>query len=128
MFSQVCVILFTGGCMVARGRVWLLGGMHGCQGVGMHGCLGACVVAGGTYVVAIGHAWLLDGHAWLLGGMGGICGCWGGGGGGHGWFLGGGAWLLGGMHGCWCEAFSVVFMVCLQGNYTGCNLLGYFTQ
>ena len=55
MFSQVCVILFTGGvCMVAGRCAWLLGGMHGCWG--------ACMEKGG--------------HAWKRGGMhgkGGAC-------------------------------------------------------
>ena len=39
--------------MVARGRVWLLGGMHGCQG--------ACMVAGGACMVVGGCAWLTGG-------------------------------------------------------------------
>ena len=38
--------------MVARGRAWLLGGMHGCGG---HAWLwGACMVAWGACVVAGG--------------------------------------------------------------------------
>ena len=45
--------------MVARGHVWLPGGMHGCQG--------ACVVAGGP-------VWLLGGHEWLPEGMRGCQG------------------------------------------------------
>ena len=79
-----------GACMVAGRHAWLLGGMHGCQGMCMvvrsvHGCRrGACVVVGGTCMVAEG--W----HAWFLGGM---CGC-----GGHVWLGGvcgwGHAWLL----------------------------------
>ena len=72
MFSQACVILFTGGgavrgcwggacmvagreaCMVAGGCVWLPGGMHGCWGHawllgGMHGERGACMANGGVW-------------------------------------------------------------------------------
>ena len=82
MFSQACVILFTGGGhawllgvvstrMVARGacvvggHVWLPGGMHGYWG--------ACVVVGGVHgcwggVWLLGDAWLPGGHAWLPGG------------------------------------------------------------
>ena len=81
VFSQACVILFTGGCVCLLGGAWLPGGVCGCWG-GMCGCRG--------------HVWLpgiegmhgcLGEHAWLLGG---VCGCEG-----H-------AWLPGGdMHGCW---------------------------
>ena len=71
MFLQLSVILSTGWCVVARGHVWLLGGMCGCRG--------ACVAARGL-------AWLLGGHAWLLGGL---CSCWG---------VGMCGW--GGVHGC----------------------------
>ena len=73
-----------GGCVVAGGRAWLLGGVHGCQG--------SCVVARGMHGYWGGmHG--CRGHAWLLGG---ICGCQG-----HVWFAG---WDMcgcqGGMHGC----------------------------
>ena len=104
MFSQACVILFTGGgrawllgvCVAAGGCAWLPGGVHGCQGVcvvagghawlprGMCGCWGACMVAGW-------HVWLPGGmcdcwgHAWLLG----VCGCW------------GACMVARGLHGCW---------------------------
>ena len=58
MFSQVCVILFTGGvCMVAGGHAWLLGGMRGCWW-GHAWQRGACMEKGG--------------HAWQRGGMCGI--------------------------------------------------------
>ena len=53
-----------------RGCAWLLGGIHGCQGV--------CMVAGGVCMVA-------RGRVWLPGGVHGCQGC---------------AWLPGGMHGC----------------------------
>ena len=79
-----------GACMVDRGHVWLLGGMHGSQGV--------CMVAGGC-------VWLLGGHAWLLGGMHGKGACMAKGG--HAWQKGGGmhgkgrghVWQKGGMCG-----------------------------
>ena len=57
-----------GACMVARGRVWLQGGM---VARGMHGCQGSCVVAKGC-------AWLVEGmcmirrdtvNEWLVGGV-----------------------------------------------------------
>ena len=58
-----------GGCMVARGHVWLPGGVHGCLGHawlpgGVHGCQGACMVAPG--VEGMCGCW--GGHAWLPGG------------------------------------------------------------
>ena len=40
-----------GACMVVKGHVWLLGGMHGFQGVYLWG-----------------GAWLWGGHVWLQGG------------------------------------------------------------
>ena len=93
MFSQACVILFTGGL------AWLLEGVHGCRGVcvvggGMRGCWGACMVAGGC--------------VWLQGGM---CGC-----GGH-------AWLLGGVHGCWGACMVARGAAWLQegGGMRGCQ-------
>ena len=66
---------YQGACMVAGGRVWFLGGMHGCGGhvwlLGVGACMaaggcawllwGACVVNGGW-----GCTWLLRG-AWLPG-------------------------------------------------------------
>ena len=87
MFSQACVILFTGG---GGGHVWLPGDMHGCRGhawLGGHAwllggvrcCQGACVVAGGhawllegVCVVAGGHVWLQEGACMVVGG--GMCG------------------------------------------------------
>ena len=68
--------------MVARGHVWLPGGMHGCRG-GMYGCRG---------VVSV----VVGGHAWLQGACivdGGMCGCRG-----ACMVVGGHAWLLGGLH------------------------------
>ena len=85
--------MVAGGCVAARGHVWLLGGMHGCQG--------ACMAAGG-HAWLPGGVWLPGGHVWLSGGM---CGCRGacmvtrG----HVWLWGacmvarGHAWLLGGV-------------------------------
>ena len=46
----------TGFSMVDGGHVWLLGGMHGSQGV--------CMVAGGCVWLLGGYAWLSGGHAW----------------------------------------------------------------
>ena len=129
IFSQACVILFTGGfggtCMVAGGHAWLLGSMHGCWGAcmvagrhawllgGMHGCWGACMVVGGMHgcwgacvadgacVVPGRCAWLLGEHAWPRGHT------WQGGMYGKGGCVvkggmcgkGGHAWQRGGMHG-----------------------------
>ena len=54
--------MVAGGCVVAGGHVWLLGGVCGCWG--------ACVVAGGMCGCQGGmHG--CGGHAWL----GGMCGC-----------------------------------------------------
>ena len=100
-YMCLSVILFMGGgvCMVAGGHVWLLAGMHGCQGAcvvaegcvwlwggacmvtwgGMCGCQGyawllrACMVAGGACMVAGGAVHGCRGHEWLpWGGMRGI--------------------------------------------------------
>ena len=90
MFGGACVVgrgVFGGvcgwweACVVGGGHVWLVGGMHGCQGV--------CMVAGGC-VVGRGHAWFAGGvHGWLRG----MHGCWGAcvvAGRGHAWLRGGG--------------------------------------
>ena len=100
-----------GVCMVARGHLWLPGGVCGCWGAcvvagGYAWLQGVCVVAGGACMVARGCAWLrgacmvaegmhgcqracmvAGGHAWLLGE--GVCMV-------AGWH----AWLLGAVHGC----------------------------
>ena len=47
--------------MVARGHVWLPGGMHGCWG--------ACVVAREACVLGRGACVLARGHVCLSGGM-----------------------------------------------------------
>ena len=66
----------SGGCVVARGHAWFLGG--------------ACVVPWEACVVTPGgHAWLLGGrHAWLLRGACMVSP------GGHAWLLGRHVWLL----------------------------------
>ena len=76
-----CVVVWGGGggsaCVVARGHVWLPGGMHGCRGLygcgGVHGCWGACMVAGGGMHGCQG-ACVVGGACLVVGGM---CGCWG---------------------------------------------------
>ena len=85
MFSQACVILFTGdvhgcwgGCVVAREACMIAVGMRGCGGACMfaRGCmdarghawlLGGCMVAGACVVAGGGHAWLPGVHAWWRG-------------------------------------------------------------
>ena len=96
-----------GACMVARGRAWLLGGVHGCGG---HAWLwGACMVARGC-------AWLqggmcgCEGHAWLWGACTvawGACVV----AGGCAWLQGAcmvaGAWVVaGGIHGIWRDTVN----------------------
>ena len=97
MFSQACVILFTGGVRGCWGGAWLPGGVHGCQG---HVWLpGACMVAGGWCMVAGGHVWLPGGACMC--GCQGVCVVTGG----YVWLLGGHAWqggacvVKGGVHG-----------------------------
>ena len=93
IFSEACVknSVHGGACMVARGHAWLPGGMHSCQG--------ACMVAQGMCMVAVGGGGCVVARvcAWLPGGMcgcWGVCGCWG--------MCGcqGACMVAGGMHGC----------------------------
>ena len=101
MFLQVSVCPQGGGrCAWWGGHVWLPGGMSGCRG--------ACMVAGGM--------WLLGGHAWLLGG---VHGCWGMGG--VFWLQGGQPWLQGGMHGCQGACMVARGACMVAGGMRGCR-------